>query len=51
MKKFILLFRGINVGGKNLLPMKALVPLLEENNFHQVASHTQATSKCSFPAF
>ncbi len=41
MKKYILLFRGINVGGKNLLPMKELVPLLEQNNFHQVTSYIQ----------
>lgn len=41
MKKFILLFRGINVGGKNLLPMKELVPLLEKNNFHHVSTYIQ----------
>jgi uncharacterized protein (DUF1697 family) len=41
MKKFILLFRGINVGGKNILPMKQLVPLLEKNNFHHVSSYIQ----------
>jgi uncharacterized protein (DUF1697 family) len=29
MKTFIALFRGINVGGKNSLPMKELVSLLE----------------------
>jgi len=41
MKKFILLFRGINVGGNNLLPMKELVPLLEKNNFQGVCSYIQ----------
>jgi len=29
MKTYIALFRGINVGGKNSLPMKDLVSLLE----------------------
>lgn len=41
MKKYILLFRGINVGGKNLLPMKELVLLLEKNNFQNVCSYIQ----------
>ncbi|WP_310650609.1 MULTISPECIES: DUF1697 domain-containing protein [unclassified Colwellia] len=29
MQTFIILFRGINVGGNNILQMKELVPLLE----------------------
>jgi len=41
MKKFILLFRGINVSGKNLLPMKELIPLLKANNFHDVSTYIQ----------
>ncbi|PKG82072.1 hypothetical protein CXF85_14245 [Colwellia sp. 75C3] len=42
MKKYIVLFRGINVGGKNLLPMKALVPLLEQKHFEDVSSYIQS---------
>jgi len=42
MQKFVVLFRGINVGGNNLLPMKSLVPLLKENNFEQVAAYIQS---------
>jgi hypothetical protein len=30
MKTYIALFRGINVGGKNALPMKELVAALED---------------------
>lgn len=42
MKKFIILFRGINVGGNNLLPMKAFVPLLEQRKFEGVSSYIQS---------
>lgn len=42
MKKFIVLFRGINVGGKNLLPMKELVPLLKQNKYESVSSYIQS---------
>jgi uncharacterized protein (DUF1697 family) len=42
MEKYIIFFRGINVGGKNLLPMKALVPLLEEAGFEEVSSYIQS---------
>ncbi|TYK64223.1 DUF1697 domain-containing protein [Colwellia echini] len=42
MKNYILLFRGINVGGKNLLPMKELVPLLTKYNFQGVSSYIQS---------
>ncbi len=42
MQKFIVLFRGINVGGNNLLPMKQFVPLLEKNNFESVSSYIQS---------
>ncbi|WP_019027436.1 DUF1697 domain-containing protein [Colwellia piezophila] len=41
MQKFILLFRGVNVGGKNLLPMKAFVSLLEDNAYQAVSSYIQ----------
>jgi uncharacterized protein (DUF1697 family) len=42
VKKYIILFRGINVGGKNLLPMKELVPLLEKNSCEEVSSYIQS---------
>ena len=42
MEKYVIFFRGINVGGKNLLPMKALVPLLEEAAFEEVSSYIQS---------
>ena len=41
MEKYVIFFRGINVGGNNLLPMKALVPLLEEA-FEEVSSYIQS---------
>lgn len=42
MEKYVIFFRGINVGGKNLLPMKALVPLLEETAFEEISSYIQS---------
>ena len=39
---YIVLFRGINVGGKNLLPMKELVALLEANNFMNIRTYIQS---------
>jgi len=42
MKTYIVLFRGINVGGKNLLPMNELVTLLEENGFQNVKTYIQS---------
>lgn len=42
MQKFIILFRGINVGGNNLLPMKELVPILEKSQFESVSSYIQS---------
>ncbi len=42
MHKFIVLFRGINVGGNNLLPMKELVPLLKQNGYESVSSYIQS---------
>jgi uncharacterized protein (DUF1697 family) len=42
MQTFIILFRGINLGGKKLLPMKALVPLLKQANFDRVLSYIQS---------
>jgi len=42
MKTYIVLFRGINVGGKNLLPMKELVCMLEKNNYQDVKTYIQS---------
>ncbi|WP_286235821.1 DUF1697 domain-containing protein [Thalassotalea sediminis] len=42
MEKFVVLFRGINVGGNNLLPMKALVPLLEDNHYQNISTYIQS---------
>ena len=36
MKKYIILFRGINVSGKNKIQMKALRRLLNEPNFKNI---------------
>lgn len=42
MKTYIVLFRGINVGGKNLVPMKDLVKALEEGQYQQVRTYIQS---------
>ena len=42
MKKFIVLLKGVNVGGKNLLPMKTFVSLLESKNYQNVSSYIQS---------
>jgi uncharacterized protein (DUF1697 family) len=42
MHSYVILFRGVNVGGKNLLPMKALSSLLELNGYHQVKTYIQS---------
>jgi uncharacterized protein (DUF1697 family) len=42
MKKYVILFRGINVSGKNLLPMKALTSLLEAHGYQQVKTYIQS---------
>lgn len=41
MQTFVILLRGINVGGKNMLPMKALVPLLTANQYQDVTTYIQ----------
>ncbi|WP_199610083.1 DUF1697 domain-containing protein [Flocculibacter collagenilyticus] len=41
MGTYILLLRAINVGGKNLLPMKELVPLLETLGYHHIQTYIQ----------
>lgn len=42
MKMYIVLIRGINVGGKNLVPMKALVTLLQSHQYEQVSHYIQS---------
>jgi uncharacterized protein (DUF1697 family) len=42
MKTYIALFRGINVGGTNVLPMKDLVALLENIGSHNVKTYIQS---------
>lgn len=42
MEKYIALLRGINVGGKNMLPMKELKALLEGEGFADVSTYIQS---------
>jgi len=42
MKTYILLLRGINVGGRNALPMKELVALLEDLGCRNVRTYIQS---------
>ncbi len=42
MNTYIALFRGINVGGKNTLPMKALVAILEDLGSRNVKTYIQS---------
>jgi uncharacterized protein (DUF1697 family) len=42
MKTYVALFRGINVGGNNMLPMKALTVLLERNGCEEVRTYIQS---------
>jgi uncharacterized protein (DUF1697 family) len=42
MKTYIALFRGINVGGKNILPMKELVRDLKKFDFQNVQTYIQS---------
>lgn len=41
LNKYIILLRAINVGGKNLVPMKALVPVLEQQGFKNIKTILQ----------
>ncbi|MCB0637042.1 MAG: DUF1697 domain-containing protein [Lewinella sp.] len=41
-KTWIALLRGINVGGKHLVPMKELTRLLEDNGFEGVRTYIQS---------
>jgi uncharacterized protein (DUF1697 family) len=42
MKRYIALFRGINVGGRNKLPMKELVKLLEVLDLENIKTYIQS---------
>ena len=42
MSLYVVLLRGINVGGKNGLPMKQLKSLLEDNGFGNVSTYIQS---------
>ena len=42
MNTFVALFRGINVGGKNILPMKELVAVLEGLELSRVKTYIQS---------
>ena len=42
MKTYIALFRGINVGGKNTLPMRELVLILEDLGAQKVKTYIQS---------
>jgi len=42
MKTYIALFRGINVGGKNMLPMKELVVILNDLGAQQIKTYIQS---------
>lgn len=40
--QFVVLLRGINVGGKNVIPMESLRRCFEELNFHDVRTYIQS---------
>ena len=42
MNKYIVLLRGINVGGNNKLPMTELRTLLSDNGYKNVATYIQS---------
>ena len=42
MKIYVALFRGINVGGKNILPMKELVAVLQDLGARNVKTYIQS---------
>ncbi|MFT7561811.1 MAG: hypothetical protein ACI93R_003742 [Flavobacteriales bacterium] len=50
LKTFIILLRGVNVGGKNILPMKELKASLEAHEFDDIKTYIQSGNiilKCS----
>lgn len=50
MKSWIILLRGINVGGHHIVPMKDLRQLMEENGFQNVSTYIQSGNVvCQYP--
>lgn len=50
MKTWVVLLRGINVGGHHIVPMKELKQLMEENGFRQVSTYIQSGNVvCQYP--
>ncbi|MDH3376251.1 MAG: DUF1697 domain-containing protein [Gammaproteobacteria bacterium] len=41
MDSFVALFRGINVGGRNVIPMKELASLMEECGYENIRTYIQ----------
>ena len=42
MNTYVILLRGVNVGGKNILPMKDLCTLLQKHGFDNVKTYIQS---------
>ena len=42
MKTYIALFRGINVGGRNIIPMKELTLLMKECGYENIRTYIQS---------
>ena len=42
MRTYVVLIRGINVGGKNLLPMKELAVVLGKSNYQNIKTYIQS---------
>ena len=42
MNNYIALFRGINVGGRNILPMKELTAILEGLGYEDIRTYIQS---------
>ena len=42
MKTYIALFRGINVGGRNIIPMKELALLMKECGYENIRTYIQS---------
>lgn len=48
MPQIVVLFRGINVGGRNRLPMRDLVPILEACQLQRVRTYIQSGNVVAF---
>jgi len=42
VKTYVVLFKGINVGGNNILPMKELTDFLAKNNYQDIKTYIQS---------